>query len=231
MSIDWDYFIPMKNEWNGSYLENQNNINDQWYRRYLECKFHGEDIEKIVDVSNEVNDFWSKIRKKFRINKDVKVYVSESHKLSYKLAIDHSCQCVYSFDAHSDLGYGSCDSIYFQTNCSNWLGKLLKNNLIEKAHIIYSPYSFEKQEDFEEISKKYSLDFANLESIKENENEEITVIHICRSGAWTPPWLDKKFYNFIKELNIPYEVIDCPMRKWDIKNLNLSDQINYMLCS
>lgn len=58
---------------------------------------------------------------------------------------------------------------------------------------------------------------------------EISVIHLCRSGAWTPPWLDNKFYQFINNLDIPYKIINCPERKWEPDNINLSDQINYLM--
>jgi hypothetical protein len=43
------------------------------------------------------------------------------------------------FDSHADFGYGGLLSLDFEVNCSNWLGKLLKEKQIEQAHIIYSP--------------------------------------------------------------------------------------------
>ncbi|NLM60790.1 MAG: arginase, partial [Clostridiales bacterium] len=51
----------------------------------------------------------------------------------------------------------------------------------------------------------------------------------CRSGAWTPPWLDDRFVKFVDDLGIPYETVDCPERKWDPENISLSDEIYYLI--
>ncbi|HEY8343787.1 MAG TPA: hypothetical protein VIL66_01170 [Bacillota bacterium] len=59
----------------------------------------------------------------------------------------------------------------------------------------------------------------------------VGAIHICRSGAWTPPWLDQKFYQFVDALGLPYETVDCPERKWDPDHISYSEQINYIIAS
>ena len=38
ITIDWDYFMNYMNHWNGSYIENDNNINKHWYKKYYEEK-------------------------------------------------------------------------------------------------------------------------------------------------------------------------------------------------
>ena len=58
---------------------------------------------------------------------------------------------------------------------------------------------------------------------------EVAAIHICRSGAWTPPWLDAKFYNFVQGLNMPYRILECPERNWAPGKLTLSEKIDYLL--
>ncbi|MGI5871771.1 MAG: arginase, partial [Bacillota bacterium] len=55
------------------------------------------------------------------------------------------------------------------------------------------------------------------------------LINRCRSGAWTPPWLDQKFEQFIAALGMSYERVNCPERKWNPEDISLSDQINYLL--
>jgi len=200
---------------------------DLWYKRYIQEKVKGRDIEKSFKLSPEVDTFWEKIKKRFQISKDIKVYVSDSHALSYDVAKENDCRIVYLFDSHADLGYGGLTSLNFEVNCSNWLGKLLKDKLIKEANIIYSSYTTEKPEHFKPMNSIYNVRYLDYNGL--NENIKVDIIHICRSGAWTPPWLDDKFNQFIDDLGIPCEIADCPARKWDTMNISFSDQINYMM--
>jgi len=200
---------------------------DLWYKRYIQEKLQGRDIQKSFKLSPELRIFWKKIREYFQFEKDIKVYVSDSHALSYNIAKENNCSIVYLFDSHADLGYGGLSSLNFEVNCSNWLGKLLKDNLIKEANIIYSPYTSEKPEYFKPMNSIYNIRYCALNDLK--KNIKVSTIHICRSGAWTPPWLDKKFTQFIDDLGVPYKIVNCPVRKWDTKNLSFSDQINYLL--
>jgi len=226
LSIDWDYFVYTKNNW-GTYLENNRSLLNLWYIRYIQGKARGEDIQKAYHISSEVDTFWNKIKKRFKFVKNTKAYVSDSHALSYKIAIENSCKVVYLFDSHADLGYGGLSSLNFEVNCSNWLGKLLKDKQIKEANIFYSPYTAEKPENFEPMNSIYNIKYCNFKDF--HKCILVSVIHICRSGAWTPPWLDNKFTQFIDALEIPYEIVNCPERKWDPDNISLSEQINYLM--
>ncbi|NLM12879.1 MAG: arginase [Epulopiscium sp.] len=226
LSIDWDYFIYPRESW-GIYFENSKSLMDLWYKRYIQAKARGEDIYKAFWLFLEPKTFWNKIKKCFKFTKNIKTYVSDSHVLSYELAKENNCEAVYLFDAHSDLGYGGFSSLNFEVNCSNWLGKLLKDKLIKEANIFYSPYTSEKPEDFKPMNDHYNIRYWDLNHF--DQCIMVSVIHICRSGAWTPPWLDNKFIQFIDSLKIPYEIVDCPERKWNPDNFSLSDQINYLL--
>jgi len=231
LSIDWDYFIyTCKGNW-GSYLENNRSLVDLWYKRYIKAKARGEDIEKEFRLTSELGGFWEKIKKSFKFDTGVKVYVSDSHALSYEIAKESGIKIIYLFDAHADLGYGGLSSLNFEVNCSNWLGKLLKDKQIEEANIIYSPYTAEKPEYFRPFNSIYNIryrDFDDLDACA-GEHPSVQAIHICRSGAWTPPWLDKDFARFVDALGLPYKKADCPERKWDPDNISLSDQINYLM--
>lgn len=228
LTIDWDFFIPIKESWCGSYIENSRYINKIWYRRYLEEKRYGVNISKSVDVAPWTSSFWNKLQKNFVIDENTKLYVSDSHKLCYNIAKENNCKTVYSFDAHSDLGYAGLQSFNFEVNCANWLGKLLNDKIIEKAGIIYSPYTFEDKRDFNDINKKFNIKYINLEDV--TSKPHISTIHICRSGAWTPPWLDGKFNNFVEQIDLDYRIINCPKRTWNVKNLNLASIIDCIYC-
>ena len=57
ITIDWDYFMNYMNHWNGSYIENDNNINKHWYKKYYEEKKRGIDITRSMNVGDEVDNF------------------------------------------------------------------------------------------------------------------------------------------------------------------------------
>ncbi|WP_058486841.1 hypothetical protein [Defluviitalea phaphyphila] len=227
LSIDWDFFIYTKKENWGSYIENNETTIKLWYKRYILSKAQGINIQNFFKLSSEINTFWEKLKKYFLFTKDTKVYVSDSHVLSYDIAINNGCNIVYLFDAHSDLGYGGLSSLNFEVNCANWLGKLLKNKKISQAHIIYSPYTIEKPEYFREINNAFNIHYLSLSQL--DKDIKVYAIHICRSGAWTPPWFDEKFMKFVSDLGIPFKIIDCPVRKWNTENMTFSDQIDYLL--
>jgi len=226
LSVDWDYFVYTRAHW-GSYIENNRSITDLWYKRYIQAKARGEDIQKAFRLSSELDTFWNRIRKHFKFANNVKAYVSDSHALSYKIAKENNCKTVNLFDSHADLGYGGLSSLDFEVNCSNWLGKLLKEKQIEQAHIFYSPYTAEKPEYFSQMNRVFRIRYYHCHDF--DGCAVVSAVHICRSGAWTPPWLDNKFAQFVEALGITYETVDCPERKWDPDHISLADQIDYLM--
>ncbi|MBE6062641.1 MAG: arginase [Clostridium butyricum] len=227
LTIDWDYFMPYIHMMNTSYMENKSNIENHWYRMYLENKYSGRDITKIMRTADFLNGFWDKISDKFKINKNIKLIVSDSHKEAYYVAKEFECGEVYNIDAHTDLGYGGMESLNFELNCANWLGKLLKEHSVYKGDIVLSPYSMEEPEDFEEINHNFNIEYKSIDNIE--KSTEIKAIHICRSGAWTAPWLDCEFQKFINEPSLQCEIRDLPNRVWDIDSINLAKQIECTL--
>ncbi|WP_234121713.1 arginase [Clostridium hydrogenum] len=229
LSIDWDYFIPIKREWCGSYYESVKNIQAIWYKRYFKSKEIGQDIVKEVVPGNMLNVFWRKAKDRFNIKKNINVYVTDSHKWSYDIAKENNCNYVINIDAHSDLGYEGLNSFMFEVNCSNWLGKLLYNKIAKKSLIMYSPYTYEDKNEFEVINKKFQVNYVDFNTIK--KDIDIDTIHICRSGMWTPPWLDERFYSFANEIEGEHIVERCPYRKWQVNNITLSEKLDYLYCS
>jgi hypothetical protein len=227
LSVDWDYFIYTQGENWGSFAENNKNLVSLWYKRYIEMKARGKDIKKSFRLSSEVDTFWEKIKEHFQFERDAKVYVSDSHALSYDIAKENKCRSVYLFDAHADLGYGGFSALNFEVNCANWLGKLLKNKQVNEANIIYSSHTVEKPENFKYLNSKYNIRYLGFKDL--DIGIRVSVIHICRSGVWTPPWLDERFNQFIRACGIPYKIINCPSRKWDTENISFSDQIYYLM--
>lgn len=227
LSIDWDYFISTGNQPITSSIENERTIHDLWYKRYFEYESYGKHVEDYFQLSAEVNYFWQMIRGVFKWDEKVKVYVSDSHALSYKLAEKFHVDNVYLFDAHSDLGYGGLHSLNFELNCANWLGKLLKQRTIRQANIIYSPFTREHPTDFEEINRTFNVQYPTLQQLPTGIDTK--VIHICRSGAWSPPWFDHDFEQFVQALTLPYKKYQCAMRSWDPQHVNFAQKLQYLM--
>lgn len=226
LSIDWDYFIKAPKSYRNSFFENQRTIQDLWYKRYIQLKDKGINIKNLFKLDN-YRKFWGGIIGKFNIGKDTRVFVSDSHKLSYDIACRAMCNTVFLFDSHSDLGYGGLMSLKFDVNCANWLGKLLKDKKINKAHIIYSPNTFEDKDYFKDQNSMFDIEYNKLEELPDNIN--VTAVHICRSGAWAPPWYDSDFKSFLNYTKLKYNLINYKERSFDVSNLTLADRINYLL--
>ncbi len=226
LSVDWDYFINTQQNTMRSYAENKKTVIDLWYKRYLQSRARGKNIQKYFRLSLDVDKFWQKIKTIFKFDNGIKVYVSDSHALSYDIAKKNHCTAVYLFDAHADLGYGGLASLSFEVNCANWLGRLFKDKQIKKARIIYSPFTAEKPEYFQQLNSIYDIKYPALSDLA--AGIPVSAVHICRSGAWTPPWYDQKFFQFVKALGIPYQIISCPIRKWNT-DISTADKIYYLM--
>lgn len=230
LTVDWDYFIATKLTHITSYAENRQNIMQTWYKLYFEYKNKHIDIKKLFRLGEEVNTFWEDIKTNLKIKKDIPLIITESHIDAYEAAQRFECDSVYLVDAHSDLGYGGIQALNFEVNCANWLGMLLKDEVIDEAKILYSPYTHEEVADFKEITNLYGACFVKQEEFLHPEEAlEIEAVHICRSGPWTPPWYDYQFDYFCNEAG--GRLINEPpaIREWDTEHINLANQIEFML--
>jgi hypothetical protein len=227
LTVDWDYFVPFKEEWFFSYIENKRNSIDIWYKRYIIAKLKGEDLEKTIKVAPERIHFWKNIKNILPFHKHVKVFISDSHKFAYYLAKNFGCERVISFDSHSDLGYNGFESFQFEVNSANWLGKLFVDGVIRDAFIVYGPYSMEKAENFKEFLSLYKINFPlSVEDLP--KDSFVQVVHVARSGAWTPPWLDGEFMKFVNGMGLHYYELGISHRKWKTSSLSYGDQIFYL---
>ncbi|HHX24104.1 MAG TPA: arginase [Thermoanaerobacterales bacterium] len=224
ISIDWDYFIKTEIPEIASLRENYWNIYLRWYREYLK----NPGIELKYSIMPDYRNFWDKLRQKYSINELTVLFISESHKYSYYLAKRLKCNKVVNFDAHADLGYGYFTKGYY-THCANWLGRLVYNKNIEEAVIVYSPYTKEKEEEFEDTPY---IRFACLNALDRQMPDEVVAgIHICRSGAWTPPWFDDELYSFIDAGCIMRKRGFLRKRQWKPHNIDYSKVTELMLHS
>jgi len=131
--------------------------------------------------------------------------------------------CIINFDAHHDLGYcewarleemieeGTC-------TCDMWLCALLDWFPKVEARIVYPNWlreesSIERQwKSLTDKLPQYMLDRVEMGFFEDEDGSvsdvvchpkeeiEVQALFICRSGAWTPPWLDHQFINFVEEI-------------------------------
>lgn len=225
ISIDWDYFINSEIPEIVSLRENYWNIHLRWYKEYMKNPA----IELQYKLLTGYRSFWDALRHKYSFNTSTVLFVSESHKYSYYLSKRLNCSKVVSFDAHADIGYGGYLTQGYYTHCANWLGRLVYNRSIEEAVIVYSPYTKEKQEEF---NKNTSIKFARLNTLdRQMPDEAVACVHICRSGAWTPPWYDNALYTFIDTSGIKRKRGFLKARQWKPQLIDYSRVVELMLCS
>lgn len=228
LSVDWDYFIKVHNEKSNSYRETQQDILAKWYNEWIAGMEKGEPLEQHYELTCFYDKFLEETVSKLRFNEKADLVLTESHGKGYELVKVSNCQIVYHLDAHSDLGYGGLEALNYEINCANWLGMLLKHQVISKAYIIYSPYTKEHPEEFEEIVDKYPVEFITLEEFLQRQ-VILDKVHICRSGPWTPPWYDQQFYQLAKAFYLPITDTIEGKRPWHPKHLSLAERIEFKL--
>jgi len=212
LSIDWDFFVPEKPEWDIQHCEDKFYTDTMWEIRAVQTNL----LEEMQTNGEEVH-FWERIKNNFDLS-GAELIVTDSHKFSYDLA--KNCNEVVSFDSHCDLYYNKYEDFLKETEvrCDNWLGSLLRDNLIEKASIVLSEHSNEWDAKDTEFETGDIVIINSLASLGYNmlfRKHKVKTIHICRSGGWTPPWLDSKFEKFVKYCGVKPLVYAVPYRSFN----------------
>lgn len=232
LSIDWDYFIEVHRERSSSYRETQKDILARWYNEYFIDLEKGKRLEDEYTLGENFCPFLEKAVPQLNLAEGLPFVLTESHARAYDEVVRSGCDTLYLLDAHSDLGYGGVDALDYEVNCANWLGMLLKSGRLKRAFIIYSPYTREHPEEFEEIAKAYKVYFISQENFLA-QKISWKALHLCRSGPWTPPWYDKDFYDLADRISEIYHLNKQDevwgQRKWDPSKITLAEKINYKL--
>ena len=216
LTIDWDFFVPEDRALDMGHKEAPFFINEMWAIRTLS----NPDLKSILKTNSLEKSFWSWIKSKgFQFSLDTPVTVTESHLHAINIPADK----IYSFDAHSDLGYHiefnnlkQLLAAYQTLDCGNWLGyQALKG---ADVTVVWSPNTNEDHNHFEKILEWIPNAKILHQASLDTEPRPIDHIHLCRSGAWTPPWLDKKFFRLFKD----FKNITCNIepRKFHINKNN-----------
>lgn len=193
LSVDWDFFFPDLFHYDWSFSECPLYINGLWHFRAGNHNLKTKEIAIEAVRPNEalLRGFWEKIIDTHKCT-PWKIVISESHlDIVHLLKMYPDCD-VLNFDSHHDLGYD--DKTKDIIDCSNWAAYGLALGLINHYRLRYPPWRKEHAEDCPaEVKNLVKMAEYGLPKFV----REIDIIFVCRSGAWTPPWSDDKWLEFI----------------------------------
>ena len=228
LTVDWGFFVPEERLMWNEFVETKYSFNDKWFDTFATAYAYNLDLEERIKTTGEEIGFWDRLRSKFIIPNHVLIKVTESHVDAFDFARKYEVDRIFCFDSHVDLGSQSPKEIIDYSNaesnlnvyCVDWLG----------GYGVYCKYYRGQKIEINVIERSHSRGFGFNDEIKEDLNvnivetedelisgeEKITVdlIHICRSGAWCPPWLDKNFSEFVNSLSKNYET-ELEEREWN----------------
>jgi len=96
--------------------------------------------------------------------------------------------------------------------CHNWLRKYLSRQSDTLAYFVQTDWGKEIFKRPEPNDPIYTDLWDRVEE-RWPEEADITCIHICRSGCWTPPWLDEQFLTFVHDPALP--TVSLQEDEWD----------------
>jgi len=204
--VDWDYFFPMvettydtpnspRGDWewqlyDWGHSETMTYFQqDAWPPRA--AAFLRNDLP-LPGTSGEELTFW----KRFQFAKGAQVYVADSNSQAAHAMVAEGINAVYLYDAHHDSGYRPTAQQDVaerqQVSCEDWM-------------LAYYGWGVRKLVTRYPRWRKVAFECEPEPAIpidrQFDDGSPVPVtfhrVFICRSGAWTPPWLDPKFHQFV----------------------------------
>ena len=187
LTVDWDYFIPEDPYWDFQRMENLFSLRTLWLAR-------GSRWQNVIKTTGEENRWWDKLHRRFEIDTDT-IYVSDSHLFAAKLG---TYDQIITVDAHHDMWPPSVNDPDATLWCDNWLRQYLQLNPNTTAYWVQAEWA---KETFQR-KRPGDKDYTDLwKRVRDGwpKAANITTVHVCRSGCWTPPWLDDRFIDFVED--------------------------------
>jgi hypothetical protein len=201
LSIDWDYFVPSIDQdflpapggrvpyaFGGGETFPDHMIDALWDSRAAVLAMRG---GALPGTSGEERDFWDR----FRIDRHAVLYYADSHAQAAHAAVREGITSVWSFDAHHDCGYeGALEDVdrLGWVGCANWMCYYFLRGA--ELHVRYP--AWRRDALMRELPPlcpvERQLDDGEIPA------ESFDMIFICRSSAWTPPWLDDAFDTLLR---------------------------------
>jgi hypothetical protein len=128
-----------------------------------------------------------------------------------------------NIDAHHDMGYGDKASVNRmvaggQVSCDMWLRSLASMYSEMKVNVVYPNWRFEEfpisdeRDALKKVLPPQVLKRTKIGAFVDDNGSvskivnpakkiEVEALFICRSSAWTPPWLDSQFIEFVESID------------------------------
>jgi len=238
LSIDWDYFVREREEWEFGHAENADFRQLLWNMRVKLFQQKGKDLmkETSLDFADpRPSEFWKSLKGLgFSFRKLRAIVVGDSHRWAFDVFKRSNGSgpplqetTLVHFDAHHDLVYNVAkfqkEAEDLTVTCENWL---LMTHLTQKglkSLIVYPPWKgMSEWNDTMGVGCKLVpalkpvLSAFTKPCVWPNSHVgkaagNVEVVYICRSSPWTPPWHDQAFSRFVRELSKMTKVpIDKP---------------------
>jgi len=169
----------------------------------------------------KVNDDWMHFWERFDIDESAVLYYADSNRFALheevrRSAADTTGQ-VWLYDAHHDSGYqGTVEGLTDDEgtshfSCEDWMvGYHMLDAELHVRYPTWKTWAFEAEpEMLIDVNRCFDNGLPN--------DVHFDTVFVCRSGAWTPPWCDHDFEDFITDapVNELYELEECQPREWD----------------
>jgi len=210
LSIDWDFFFPTP--------EHDPHMIYDWGHSEGHSLYYGtiwtiraadllRNTGELPGTSGEEISFWNR----FKFGEQATLFYSESHKDILHPLVRPYTKDILNFDAHHDAGYTRPIGKPSAVRCDNWAEFLIKKGSnIQVVYPAWKPHAF----DCEPASQ---VEIERIIDDGKDYEQEFDAVFVCRSGAWTPSWLDGSFDDFIKNcpLSKKVQVGQLIERSWD----------------
>lgn len=187
LTIDWDFFVPLPDLPGG---DTRHHVLDAWRDR--------DHLRDQITTTGAELDFWNRVHLGGYTGP---LYVSDSHAAVWSLLEAFGPDRVVNVDQHHDCCEappgGRPDGIY----ANNWAKQWLLGRRRRKLRWVKPAYG---QEDY---PAKTTPRAAIRTWPCGLGTPGLVAVHACRSGGWTPPWLDAAFIAFVQASGMPLEVI------------------------
>lgn len=200
LSIDWDYFFPKverpeDQRWPGElwfydwgHHESPIMIREIWGTRGADFLYAGKDLP---GTTGEERDWWARFS---GITPKARTYIAESHAMIVHPRVLDGITEIWSYDAHHDAGYKD-DAVERMAKkrtvfADDWAIMFAHAGI--PVHVRYPrwrAYAMEEETPRVEIDRAVDDGAPVLLPFDR--------VFICRSGAWTPPWIDADFEEFV----------------------------------
>jgi len=201
LSVDWDFFFPVPNPiddkefmYDWGHREDMPFMKEAiWYIRAQPFVANGVPLPM---TSSEEENFW----KKFYFTSNATLYYADSHVHVFEPQVRQGVRELWNFDAHHD-SFRDIKTVVSEKviKCDSWATAF---HMMCGDVMLYYP-SWGKPY-LAELSKPYVKMRIHFDRPPRKYNVVFDKVFLCRSGAWTPSWIEDKFWGFIE---------NCPVKK------------------